>query len=76
MTEQIKTITIDNVVYDIDSLPQDIINSLGVYQVFVADQQQQRIALTKTDLALRALVAEIKAAIETAGIQPSAPVTE
>jgi hypothetical protein len=59
MTEQIKTITIDNVEYEVEKLSPKTQALVRIYQKWVEEQQKQRLDLAKTEAALRDLSREL-----------------
>lgn len=59
MTDTIKTITIDNVEYEVEKLSVKAQALVKIYQNWANDQQNQKLDLAKTEAALRDLSREL-----------------
>ncbi len=64
MEEQAKqTVTIDGNVYEMDALTPQVRNMIALYQRWTTQAQELQSEFTKTDLAVKALGAEIGKAV-------------
>lgn len=64
MTEEIKTVTIDNVEYEVEKLSPKAQALVKIYQKWAAEAQNQKLELAKTDAALRDLSRELIVAVK------------
>lgn len=64
MTEAIKTVTIDNVEYEVEKLSPKAQALVKIYQKWAAEAQDQKLELAKTDAALRDLSRELIVAVK------------
>lgn len=65
MQDQARTITLDDVSYDVAQFSQGIQNAIGIYNGFNADLQKEQMAVIKSQAAMQAVGAQIAEAIKT-----------
>lgn len=81
MSEQIKTITLDGIAYDVAQFSQGVQSAVGIYNTFQADLGREQLAVMKTQGALQTVgmqiaetvkkeLAEKKAAAEAEAVVP------
>lgn len=64
MQDQTRTITIDDVSYNVDQFSQGIQHAIGMYNTFAAELQQEQLAAVKTQAAMQTIGTQISEAVK------------
>lgn len=76
MQDQARTITLDDISYDIDQFSQGVQNAIGIYNGFNADLQKEQLAAMKSQAAMQAIGAQIAEAVKAELAEKQAQATK